>query len=176
MIDRNTNTPLNLDDIAELLSRACIPKDDTLDRVAKYIKTDPRLKPTLDQLRQLLRDAYPEEAEELFHLSSATDCLKDLETLLTTDEWQHPREVLEPGDPDHCIPYETMIRILTVWAQRAEDPEPFLRVKEKLVTADAILEVLENTLQGLDAQTRRGVFGEMDERWLELRNRHLPKD
>jgi len=166
----NTGTPLTPHDLSEILANVNLLEGDTMCHLEEYIKSDPRLQPAIAELERLLRDVYPKSSMPSY-LPGAMHCLRDLETLLARDDWQHPREVLDPEDPKRCIEYSGMIRLAAARARRAQDPQPFLEVKRKLEAAHVILDDLENRLRGLDARIIEGIFCEVEDRLLEIRGR-----
>ncbi len=120
---------LTLEDAALLADpHGQLPKD-TLDRVRRLVRTDPRATPHYTYLEALADEADMPETGDRLHVGFR--CLEELDRLEEAEDWQHPAEVLDPTG-DAGISYPELIQLAGVLAGEETEPGRYRDIKRKL--------------------------------------------
>ena len=118
---------LTLEDVAILVDGTGNIPDDTAERLAPVIATDPRVTAQIGELRHMAEEAGSD------YLADALDAHTRF-SRLQEGAWRHPTDILEPNLD---VPYRELISIATLRAERARSAEraELLALKERLEIA-----------------------------------------
>ncbi len=132
---------LTLRDIAILLDGVEVP-DATAERLAPFLRQDPRLAHEIAELKLMAQEAGI-GAEQRERFTTAYDNDQDFRRLLTAPEWDRPDQVL---DPEEGFSVDELLRIAE--ARLARSPNPLLReVQQKLERAASVQRAVEKLME-----------------------------
>ncbi len=123
---------LTLEDAALLADPDGQLPRETLDRVRRLVRTDPRAAAHYEFLETLAEEAeIPETSDRLF---VGLRCLEEVERLEQTEDWRHPGEILDPTG-EAGISYPELVQLAAMLARQEGERGRYRSVERRLERA-----------------------------------------